>query len=696
MRRLVTTVVAGCLATAPLGALLGQTVVGRLVDRVGAVPLEAAFVSLLGETDHEIARSLTDASGRFSLTAAHPGVYRLRSKLIGFRPVESAAFRLEQGSSISRELILDRIALNLAAIVVEGDRECDLSSGAQSLVLVSLWDEIREALHAVAWTTQQKHYWFNFTSFERYLTPARRVTQETTAAKSGFYERPFRSAAAETLAQAGYIVREDRDWLYFAPDADVLLGDPFLATHCFEIRVGRGNERGLVGLNFAPVPSRKRPDIAGALWVDSATSELRYLEYKYTALPRELWGTRPGGRVSFKKLPSGAWIVQDWMISMPRFRATRGLPGDTSTVIGIKEAGGQVIDIKETATGFIQLAGPSAVEGIVFDSISGMPLANALVAIQGTTYSGRSDTAGRFRIAAMLQGEYGLVFNHPLLDSIGVVVPAAPISLRRGGSVTPTLFVPSLATLTRAFCPHNAVMLNEWIVKGKVRDSTSREPLINAQVHVSWQAIRQVGRQLSAKDMRGQTFTDEHGEYIICGVPAERSITLSARTAQGGTARKVLHFGADSKNRIRTEDLYVSSLGTVAREQRAETTLPTGFEERRRASSGWFVTRAEFEPWSPASVSTLLARAPMVRIAYRGGKRFIDTRRGRASIQLDCAPVVVLDGHSIGNSLEVDIDEVIPIQDVVAIEVYSGGAQIPARFRATGSACGLIAIWSGR
>jgi hypothetical protein len=56
--------------------------------------------------------------------------------------------------------------------------------------------------------------------------------------------------------------------------------------------------------------------------------------------------------------------------------------------------------------------------------------------------------------------------------------------------------------------------------------------------------------------------------------------------------------------------------------------------------------------------------------------------------------MVVIDGNNVGTTSELDIDGAVPIQNVAGVEVYLGAAQIPAQFGATGTACGLIAIWT--
>jgi hypothetical protein len=62
-------------------------------------------------------------------------------------------------------------------------------------------------------------------------------------------------------------------------------------------------------------------------------------------------------------------------------------------------------------------------------------------------------------------------------------------------------------------------------------------------------------------------------------------------------------------------------------------------------------------------------------------------RRGQ---QVSCVPRLVADGIMLG---ETSVD-IIPVQDVEAVEVFSNG-DMPAEFGGTSAgACGLIAVWT--
>ena len=145
------------------------------------------------------------------------------------------------------------------------------------------------------------------------------------------------------------------------------------------------------------------------------------------------------------------------------------------------------------------------------------------------------------------------------------------------------------------------------------------------------------------------------------------------------------------------------------------------FELRREHQKGRFITRAEFEKSNPRQVTDVLLRMPGLRLVPNpcymkeptgpcrnsrvGGadtRRYILRPRGgpitfgnanRDAPGEECGVLVYLDGRYVGDGLRIDLD-LVPVDQVEAIEVYTGASQIPTELNRTGSACGVIVIWS--
>jgi hypothetical protein len=334
-------------------ALLGrdvaaQTVRGQLSDSVSRSPLVGAFLTLVDAEGVERARAMTDGTGAFTLTAPAAGSYRIRSKRIGFKPYMSVPLTLEAGATVTFNAAVDPIPVALAQVVVAGDRQCNVESGAS---VAALWEEVKEALSAVAWTSRTPGYWYRVTQFQREIIPGRPRGKDSVWFNDGFYEVPFKSVPAEDLAREGFVVIDEDGWAFREPDAEVLLSEPFLRTHCFESKVGKGDTEGLVGLGFSPARGRRLPDINGVLWIDRESAELRHLEFTYVRLPQNLNAPNAGGRVEFMLVPTGAWMVRDWILRMPLTELGRTPTGGIAGLetVGYRERGGSAVEIKTTA-----------------------------------------------------------------------------------------------------------------------------------------------------------------------------------------------------------------------------------------------------------------------------------------------------------------------------------------------------------
>ena len=163
---------------------------------------------------------------------------------------------------------------------------------------------------------------------------------------------PFASIPASTLAAEGFVSVVRDTTVFNAPDAALLLSDTFVETHCFAA-VARQKDS-LAGLAFRPVPGRLVPEVRGTLWVQRASTELRFLEYRYVFAAGEREPDQLGGRLEFARLPGGAWIVSSWHIRMPRtgpryVRTVSGVRREDNLLIGYLDRGGWARVIADTA-----------------------------------------------------------------------------------------------------------------------------------------------------------------------------------------------------------------------------------------------------------------------------------------------------------------------------------------------------------
>jgi hypothetical protein len=59
----------------------------------------------------------------------------------------------------------------------------------------------------------------------------------------------------------------------------------------------------------------------------------------------------------------------------------------------------------------------------------------------------------------------------------------------------------------------------------------------------------------------------------------------------------------------------------------------------------------------------------------------------------NCPPRILVDGSPVAGA---DVDEMVEPQDINGIEIYRGPSEVPGRWMANRSSCGLIVIWTKR
>ncbi len=320
-----------------------QAVRGHLVEEGTETPIDGAFILLLDKNGREVARALSDERGHFSVQAPAPGLYTLRADRIGYQSTHSPLLELGPFATREYRLAAPVVAVQLAGLTVEAERRC-LLRPEEGLETARVWEEARKALAAARWTDEQRLFSFRLHRYTRVLDPNTLVIQEersdSTWRAGG---APFVTPAVDDLVANGFVQRTPAGQAYYAPDAEVLLSDAFLDTHCFGLQSAE-RETGLIGLTFKPVGGRDVTDVEGVLWLDEASAELRHVEYRYAGLRlsrhMEAMQSRFGGRLEFERLPTGAWIIRRWWIRGPIRE-----PGGGYTSSAVQEEGGEVVRI---------------------------------------------------------------------------------------------------------------------------------------------------------------------------------------------------------------------------------------------------------------------------------------------------------------------------------------------------------------
>jgi hypothetical protein len=399
--------------------LSAQAIHGTLLDAESGAPVDGAAVVLLSETGDQVLWRLTDPTGRFSFPLSRAGTFRLRADRIGHASVHSDPVTVQGLETVTYRLEIPVQAIVLAGLTVSSGRRCKVRPGA-SEATAQVWEEARKALEATTQTTRGGFYRYLTRRFERELDArGRRVLKEESRFDRILTPTPWKSLPVDDLLSKGF-VRADADGsVYYAPDADVLLSEEFLDTHCMRLAEGKDESEGLIGLAFEPVGERGITEISGTLWLDPSNGQLKWLDYGYEGL--DVPGQdRLGGRVRFEGLPNGSWIVREWTIRMPLLAATRGERGGTRTeLVGIKEQGGLIVRVSDVRGEVVVDSGTGVLDGVVMDSIGRAPAAGVVVDLDGSDQS-VTDAEGRFSFPGLPAGNYGLSIPNQPLNEVGL------------------------------------------------------------------------------------------------------------------------------------------------------------------------------------------------------------------------------------------------------------------------------------
>jgi len=515
---------------------VAQLIRGQFVEEETGAPVVGGFIALFDSEGTQVAGALTQPTGRFLLRVPGPGRWRIRGERIGFEGVERTV-QITGEEGVDLILAAPTRAIQLEGIVARADRRCRVRPEAGAAAAV-LWDEARKALSSVGVSGADSIVPVQLLSWERELDGRTLlIRSEQRRVRQGFTLDPVRSLSAEDLAEYGYIRQEGGRTIYHGPDMLVLLSDSFQNAHCFVVREGerRTDSDGLIGLGFEPI-GNALPDVAGTLWLDPETAELRFLEYGYSRYPQPLEETgNLGGRVEFDRRADGRWIVRRWWIRTPR--AILSPPrnsGRRASVQTIWETGGEVSDARPDG-GWTLPGLRGAIEGEVRDDILGSPLEGAFVYLSGTGFSTTTAPDGSFRLEGVRPGRYGIAFTHAWADRLGYRPPLQEITVEGGAVLGVKLAVP-LSALADEACRGT----DGAVLYGTVREEGSGIPLVGVRVVAGWSSweldTAGLGTRIREAGSAVEGTTDDRGVFRLCGLDVDRSAVEVAALGESGEA----------------------------------------------------------------------------------------------------------------------------------------------------------------
>ena len=544
---------AACVAVA-LACLIAeasaQVIRGRIADAEDDQGIDGAMVTLTDRHGREQGQVLTRDDGYFIVRAQGAGEFRVRVDRIGYATEYSEFVHVAMGDTIMLRLASTPEAISLDGIEASADRQCRLRP-EEGLAVARVWEEARKALAATAWTQDRGMYRYETLRISREMDEGRRVESEDRVYEQRYSSAPYVARSADSLVTHGFVQITPTDIVFWAPDAAVLLSDPFLNTHCFRLVSEGESMEGATGIEFEPAEPGRVPDISGTMWLDRQTAHLEKVDFRFVDLNVAPWllDAEPGGSVEFLELSDGSWIIPAWHLRM--FRAGEGgihpLTGRPyPTLDGVTVHSGHVLRAHAEDGVVFESAPGYRIAGIVRDSLEvGLP--DARVFMAGSGAEATTDSVGRFELAHLVPAEYTLHFSHPYLDDLWY--PPTPftvtIEATAAEPVPVVLDAPPLKQVLDRICDSAdppAPMISratpprmvprEGILMGHVRDQEGA-PLGDARVIVVPEAyevddLMDVRTERSLKNLRSWVVekTSSKGFYRACWVPVGVSVEV--------------------------------------------------------------------------------------------------------------------------------------------------------------------------
>jgi hypothetical protein len=421
---------------------------------------------------------LADEKGAFALTrpAAATQVFVVR---IGFRP---RRLPLPRGAG-RIEIAMDRIPTFLTPAQVSERSRCPRRSDAA--LALGLWDQARAALLAAVVARETNPPDAIRLGYERVMdsttTNIRRMSvQRDSVSRLGQSFAAVRSAQGFLIdgfaSDAGEATQH-----FYAPDADVLLDSTFARGYCLRVMPPDERRPTQVGIGFS-APDRRdgRIDVNGALWLDTLAREIREIEYKYVGLDDRVAAFNPGGRVSFRTMPSGAPFVDIWDIRLV------GAQFDGATVSYGSKFGERPLRYYRTESGG-ELAHAVWPDGSRYDAAlgsarlrftgeRGIEPQGLHVRLAETPFEATLDATHLFTAVDLVPGPYVPVLVDPRLAAIGYDVPLnRAFRVGRGETHTDTIRVGRLEDEIVRECRRldgRSNLADSMVVVGRVTDST--------------------------------------------------------------------------------------------------------------------------------------------------------------------------------------------------------------------------------
>jgi hypothetical protein len=465
VRRPVACIVAGLALS---GAANAQSLHGVVKDAADSRPVAGVIITALDPTHAVLGRVLTNSNGEFTLRVSTPAT-SVRAQRIGWRVQEIPVHRAAPDSLI--EIRIARLPAFLAPVHTVANANCPRRR--DEATAFALLEQARDGLLATIVARNARPAKLVLLSFHRELRGDRIRSQSVHLDSSARSTISFGAVRnGPQFVRDGFVQQRGADVNYLAPDAETLLDPDFSAGYCFRLLPLDRARPAQVGLGFSSADRRpNRVDIDGAVWIDTAARALHDIEFRYVRLPVNTGSVKAGGGISFHEMPNGVVLIDRWTILLPRDAAdtswsgSKSMPTITPRVDPV-ETGGEMVSASwrdgtewEGSLGTLRMTAMR----------KGLPASGVRMRLEGTDYTGVTDSTGEVVIRRLLPGPYTVVPVDSVLDAVGVSLPAAlKFIAARDTTITATAEVTDIRGYIEETCSSSGVGTRTQRASGKL------------------------------------------------------------------------------------------------------------------------------------------------------------------------------------------------------------------------------------
>jgi hypothetical protein len=289
-------------------------------------------------------------------------------------------------------------------------------------------------------------------------------------------------------------------------------------------------------------------DVDGVIWMDAGVAQLRSVDFTFTSLEPATMAARAGGKIEFRTMPNGVAFVDRWSLRLVNVQASsiqrgpevvsRGPPRHVAPrdridvrVVELVEAGGIVTEAL-WSDGTAWKHTPAMVTGAVMQRRSDQAVSGALVTLSGTADTVVTDTAGRFKLAA-IPGQYVINVTDTVLQAfVKQRSTSQRISVSRTSTPRLRIDLPPVSEVAADICRSDRMGIGSVIITG-LASTANASPLSDVRVEGAWRQQVLNGTSVTLVGRSAETKVDEDGRFVVCG-PA-RNLPLTLRLFKGST-----------------------------------------------------------------------------------------------------------------------------------------------------------------